>query len=326
MQRCPICELLLEQPLITSTEGWRFGCARCGDVLITGDPMLTNRDIATFFKNRPDADELHRRSQASFILRRQVRPGALNVVSIENMKAWDLNAPLPSVMEQLDELIRLIGGKQIAPNQPAKFKRHELAALLGTLIDHELPFDEVAWLCNQPRTRELLNPSTPPLADASFQLRMDGWEYYRQLMRDAPESRLAFMAMDFKEADIARVVTSCFQPAVKRAGFELRRLTDRQPAGPIDDQMRVALRTCRFVISDLTHGNRGAYWESGFAEGLGRPVIYTCRADVWEKEKTHFDTNHLATIIWNEDALEIAGGKLTDMIRATLPAEARLAD
>jgi nucleoside 2-deoxyribosyltransferase len=45
----------------------------------------------------------------------------------------------------------------------------------------------------------------------------------------------------------------------------------------IDDQMRVALRTSRFVVADLTRGNRGAYWEAGFAEGLGRPVIYTCR-------------------------------------------------
>jgi hypothetical protein len=78
------------------------------------------------------------------------------------------------------------------------------------------------------------------------------------------------MAMQFGDAEFNRVVNDCFKPAVKAAGFELRLLTDGQPAGLIDDQLRVALRTARFVIADLTHANNGAYWEAGFAEGLGR--------------------------------------------------------
>jgi hypothetical protein len=40
--------------------------------------------------------------------------------------------------------------------------------------------------------------------------------------------------------------------------------------------MRAAILASRFVISDLTHDSPGAYWEAGFGEGLGLPVIYTC--------------------------------------------------
>ena len=36
------------------------------------------------------------------------------------------------------------------------------------------------------------------------------------------------------------------------------------------------VRDAAFVISDLTHDNSGAYWEAGYAEGLGKPVIYIC--------------------------------------------------
>ncbi|HEV7911876.1 MAG TPA: hypothetical protein VGP28_12530 [Methylocella sp.] len=104
------------------------------------------------------------------------------------------------------------------------------------------------------------------------------------------------MAMQF-DSEMDRVVKDCFKPAVARTGFELRVLTDGQPAGSIDDQLRVALRTSRFVIADLTHDNNGAYWEAGFAEGLGRPVIYTCRKQKWDATKSHFDTSHLNTII-----------------------------
>jgi nucleoside 2-deoxyribosyltransferase len=100
-------------------------------------------------------------------------------------------------------------------------------------------------------------------------------------------------------------------------------------AGLIDDQLRVALRTSRFVIADLTYGSRGAYWEAGFAEGLGRPVIYTCREKEWNDangEAPHFDTNHLRTIVWRRDKLDEAATNLKATIRATLPAEAIMTD
>jgi nucleoside 2-deoxyribosyltransferase len=89
----------------------------------------------------------------------------------------------------------------------------------------------------------------------------------------------------------------------------------------------VALRTSRFVVSDLSYQNNyGAYWEAGFAEGLGRPVIYTCRKEEWDERKTHFDTNHLNAIIWDPDKLDDAALRLTATIRATLPAEAKMTD
>ena len=106
-----------------------------------------------------------------------------------------------------------------------------------------------------------------------------------------------------------------------------------QPAGLIDDQLRVHLRTARFVIADLTHGNNGAYWEAGFAEGLGRPVIYTCRKKEWDKrdlpseQMVHFDTNHrIYTVIWDPDKLGEAATQLTATIRSTLPIDAMMTD
>lgn len=80
------------------------------------------------------------------------------------------------------------------------------------------------------------------------------------------------MAMEFND-EMDCVFKDRFKPAVGAAGFKLPDLREGQPAGLIDNQLRVALRTSRFVIADLTHGTNGAYWEAGFAEGLGRPVI-----------------------------------------------------
>ena len=73
---------------------------------------------------------------------------------------------------------------------------------------------------------------------------------------------------------------------------------------------------------DLTHGNRGAYWEAGYAEGLGKPVIYTCEQAKFA-EGSHFDTNHHLHVLWDEASIDLAMGKLKATIMATIPEATR---
>lgn len=76
----------------------------------------------------------------------------------------------------------------------------------------------------------------------------------------------------------------------------------------------------------MTHENAGAYWEAGFAEGLGKPVIYTCEKTKFENNKTHFDTNHHTTVLWDMNDMKKTAQDLKNTIRATLPDEAKLTD
>jgi hypothetical protein len=55
-------------------------------------------------------------------------------------------------------------------------------------------------------------------------------------------------------------------------------------------------------------------------------VIYTCEKADWEKNKTHFDTNYMVTIIWDGSDLKKAQEDLVATIRATLRAEAKQTD
>jgi nucleoside 2-deoxyribosyltransferase len=134
------------------------------------------------------------------------------------------------------------------------------------------------------------------------------------------------MAMPYDDATLDGVFAECFKPAVKATGFDLIRLDDAPPAGLIDDRLRVEIRRARFLIADLTGANRGAYWEAGFAEGLGKPVIYTCEKGHFESDGTHFDTSHHHTVLWTAGALDCAAEALKTTIRATLPAEAIMRD
>jgi len=160
----------------------------------------------------------------------------------------------------------------------------------------------------------------------SGELTFEGWQAIAELKRGRSDSHKAFMAMEYGDSGLDRVFAECFKPAVRAAGFDLQRLDDAPPAGLIDDRLRVEIRTSRFLIADLTRENRGVYWEAGFAEGLGRPVIYTCEEGHFEDHGTHFDTSHHHTITWQYDNLGAAATALKTTIRATLPAEAILED
>jgi len=64
---------------------------------------------------------------------------------------------------------------------------------------------------------------------------------------------------------------------------------------------------------------------SGYAEGLGKPVIYTCEKREFEEHSTHFDTNHLHTVPWEESDLGVRqrSPALTIRTNATRRSEVR---
>jgi hypothetical protein len=313
---CPVCEEAgsSRRQWLSKTDPnpqWNYDCPRCGQFVVSDS--LIHGDVAALSAKQ--------RAVLSHRLRRQQRAGSAPPSILKN-NLPQAHDPLPTPAEQADNLILWIGDHQPSPAKYANVPVSELSAWIGAAITPNNPVTTLVWLLEQDEVKRLVESQT----FEDLRLNMAGWQRYEALKHAQVESRTAFMAMQFGDAEFNRVVNDVFKPAVEAAGFKLRVLTEGQPAGLIDDQLRVALRTARFVMADLTHGNQGAYWEAGFAEGLGRPVIYTCRKQEWDANKSHFDTSHLNTIIWDPENLQDAGTRLTATIRATLPAEAKMTD
>lgn len=229
----------------------------------------------------------------------------------------------PSITEQKNRLLLWLGDSS-HPGESVQVDSNRHLSIIGaiTTTGFLLVLDELA-------NTGLVTPVAVG-GQSVRALTCKGWERYEELKRSTVNSRTAFMAMQYGKDDLDAIVEGVFKPAVKQTGFDLSRLDDPgQPAGLIDDRLRVAIRTSRFLIADLTHENRGAYWEAGYAEGLEKPVIYTCQEKKFDELQTHFDTNHHLTIKWDADdpnKLRVAAEKLKNTIRATLPAEAKLTD
>jgi hypothetical protein len=133
-------------------------------------------------------------------------------------------------------------------------------------------------------------------------LNLKGWELYEAGKRGKFAGNYGFIAMQFGDEILDPFVKDVLKPIVKaKLKIEVVDMRDSSKSGVIDNIMRECIRDSKFVLVDLTHENSGAYWEAGYAEGLGKPVIYLCERTKFEEEKTHFDTNHCTTVMWSKD-------------------------
>jgi hypothetical protein len=170
---------------------------------------------------------------------------------------------------------------------------------------------------------EHLIENAPGGANVGMRLTPGGWLRVEELKRAHVASNYAFFARKFDNPELDRVFNECLRPAVAATGYELRTVPQR--AGLVDAVIEDEIRRCRFLIADLSDDNPGAYWEAGFAEGLGKPVIYVCRAKVGTEDKlTHFDTNHRHTVRWDPDpsTFDQTATRLKAVIRNTLLGDA----
>jgi hypothetical protein len=315
---CPVCASPAERVPGTGDFA-RYICLRCGEFILNGSAEAT---IGGFLSGKPT-----RRSLMSHTIRRmQVTSHPPPRISDTDLPSYWAAERLPPPQQRADNLIIWCGDNQEGPAWQAGTTVAEISAWIGTEISSYPGREGLDWLNAQLKTESLYEWWDPAPDEFHMRLTMPGWQRYHQLKKRDVDSRAAFMAMKFGDPLLNKAVDECFRPAVDRTGFLLRLLTDNQCAGLIDDQLLAAMLASRFIIADLSHGNQGAYWEAGFGEGLGLPVIYTCETTKWAESKTHFDTNHMVTIIWDPADLQKAQNLLTATIRATLRGEAKQSD
>ena len=216
---------------------------------------------------------------------------------------------LPNPAVQAMNLVRLIGDTQTASGTPISQFPVELHAIIGA-FDRERAVHLAEELEEKKllRTRGRIICSRTDDSRASLKepkvisLSLAGWARYESEKRGELSGQDGFLALKFNEPDLDDFVTNVLKPIVNESfGCNLYDMRDVSKAGIIDNIMRVRIRDARFVIAELTHGNQGVYWESGFAEGLGKPVIYICEASEFKKSEIHFDTNHCTTVQWSKD-------------------------
>ena len=153
---------------------------------------------------------------------------------------------------------------------------------------------------------ELGSLISPHAANVHDQL---GWHIYTVTVEgyarveeiyDSVASRQAFVAMWF-DSSMNAAYEQGIAPAIASSGYDPKIINRDPTVDKIDDAIVAEIRRSKFIVADFTHGDDGprggVYYEAGFADGLGIPVIFTCRYDMIGK--VHFDTRQRNHIVWN---------------------------
>lgn len=151
-------------------------------------------------------------------------------------------------------------------------------------------------ICNRVLTAQF--DQIVPEENFNITLLPNGLERVYELQKYQVNNKDVFIAMSFK--DELKSVMDVIKKAITDSGYIPLPICDVPHNNWIMPEIFHAIRNSKFVVVDLTTHNLGAYYESGYAEGLGKQVIHTCRSDDFINS-THFDVKQKVTIDWKTE-------------------------
>ena len=320
MSQCPVCLNFYgtEAQTASSDGGLHVNCELCGRFTVTD--VAFEDFLNPIGASGSQLSEMHRARIAY-----KLRSGNIDSASNRPLVKSDFlenfireGCPGPSPSEQALNIVRFIGAEVTKAGNPLQWLPIDFHVVVGAPnrlfslgIAKELIEQGVVSGTNGN------DPRGPNLSNVNLTLK--GWSQYDNLKNGQTVGRHGFIALKFGDAVLEELVAQIIKPAIQTGiGYALFDMRDVARAGVIDNIMRAQIRDAAFVLVDLTHDNSGAYWEAGYAEGLGKPVIYICERAKFDSVQTHFDTNHCTTVLWSDDRQQEFSDELIATLRRSL--------
>lgn len=162
---------------------------------------------------------------------------------------------------------------------------------------------EILTLLKMLEARSLVEGTFYVSGEISVRPTVEGWLEIERLGEKKSESTQVFVAMWFSDI-MERAYVEGIAPAISELGYKPLRIDKKEHNNKIDDEIIAEIRRSRFLVADFTcepeKARGGVYFEAGFAQGLGIPVIWTCKDTSFKY--LHFDTRQYAHIVWKESA------------------------
>ncbi|PIS10383.1 MAG: hypothetical protein COT73_09715 [Bdellovibrio sp. CG10_big_fil_rev_8_21_14_0_10_47_8] len=152
---------------------------------------------------------------------------------------------------------------------------------------------------------------------ASIKLTPEGWKKIESFYSNI-KSRKAFIAMSFHGDDRASTQMAIEEACREAGNWEAFTIDKKEYVGGITDEIIASINQSRFVIAEFTGGNPGVYFEAGYAEGAGIPVIPLVKKSELDDGKLHFDIRHVNHIGW--ESADDLKKRLKDRIQAIIRA------
>lgn len=303
---CPICQVLPEtQTETTAAEQRASGqglmtnitCPRCAE-FSWPHPFLANRLPEETALRLSAAARRAREAGSPLVFGSQE---VIDEVANSSIPPLSYTAYVDAVMDRLASIARYPG--RIA-------EVGHIGRLASVAFMH---FDDVLNLLWQLKTEGLMEVKDADKLRLKVNLSARGWERADAVRRQGAGLTRAFVAMAFAD-EMKPAYDDGIRPALIACGYKPPFRVDdpeheetwkisaeeAKKGQKIDDRILAEIRRSRFVVVDITHHRNAVYFEGGFAEGLGLPIIWTCREDAMATAS--FDTRQIEHLLWKEPA------------------------
>lgn len=242
-------------------------------------------------------------------------------LSVENVENW-----YPKTFaEKIDYILLYLNSHIQHIGESVNFKGKEIYGVLfvdrfdykdGKYIKREITQmqDQVKFMREYLKEKRYITyPNTINrnyYEDMPIALAPEGYARVDELQKNTSNGKNVLVAMKF--GDDTKPLREAIRKGISDAGYLAIFIDEVEHNDFITPELLKYIRDSKFVVVDLTHMNNGAYFEEGYAMGIGKQVIQLCRRDV----QLHFDIAQKNTIMWDKE--EDISDKLKNRIIATI--------
>ena len=293
MTTCILCgndQSKVESFLENDARGIR--CHTCGDFMVTEDACDVIRKLSP----------RDRSSMSAFCRDRQIHR-AKSPYIFENPPSPELQDRFACVtVKEIVDQAQLFAADRL---EKLMLNIAHLSPTAGILIDLDTAVDyplgwaenvgEFKFFLDHLENDGLIEALRSNIQPQRFRLTIKGWNYVDERRKGkALKPRQAFVVMWFDTSTLeAREVG--FKYAIRAAGYTPLVIDEKDFNTDFHDEIMADIRRSAFVVADFTGKRKNVYFEAGFAEGLGKAVIYTCWHDEFEPASDIRQRNH---ILW----------------------------
>lgn len=294
MDKCKFCgDTRAEKKNLGGTSTIRVRCPLCGiyDITDTADAIDINGETSS-------EDRI---LFSGYIRNNSTEKHLIKLGSDTLKKIKDIVSPYKklTVDEKIDLIIRYVAESTKNIGNPVDM--HNTYSRFYVKNEGEL-FTLVDWLEKMDLGKR---------HGGGFILSAKGWQRYEKTKEINERSKKVFVAMNF-DSRLDYIFTDGIAPACTECGFSAVRVDLVEHNEKICDRIIAEIKGSRFIVADFTGQKHGVYFESGYAYGLGLPVIWMSQ----KGEELHFDTRQYNHIFW--ESVSDLKEKLINRIKATI--------
>jgi len=269
---CILCDQQVKVSCIDGSLDQVIQCNNCGNYIQLHDDRYLVEKL--FSQNEKMRNGKHLIS--GFITEQNEKGNQYYKIGVDSIKNIYASGQLPqTILEKIEKLIVKLYTKTTYLYQPIEIDQNKPS------IAYAVNVEEFSNIISYLLGRDLLeaDQSGTPI---SVHLTMNGIDYAEKISKKAVDSKQCFVAMWFSD-DMMQVFQNTISRAVDECGYKALIISMKEHNENINDYIISEIRKSKFVIADFTGNRGGVYFESGFALGLNKQVIWTCRKD-------HFNT------------------------------------